>query len=129
MDRYLLRWKFEYLSRPPKAGLWLQASNSNETKAWFQPKDGLTRVLIEAKNIRTREIKTLVECSGPEFMAFQWIAGAFLSPMGVKSGKPPTSIIGCKLLTTAHEYEVDVLGNVQTKPPLHLNMNYSAFGK
>lgn len=116
MDRYTLRWRFDYLTRPSKAGMWGLTTRNKVDSAWSQPRDGMIRACIEGKNLRTREIKMLAECRGCDFRVFQWLATALcpIFPGGTRSLK--SKLVGLKMLTRDEQVTVLYDGSVQVEP-------------
>lgn len=119
---YLLRWRFDFASRPTKCGMWNNPGTNNVDKACFQNKEGLTWARIEGKNISTREVKVLAEISGQDFLNFQWMAQRRL-----KSGE--TELLGIKILSRYNEVEVDMSGAVKVKKLSNGNVNFATFGR
>jgi hypothetical protein len=72
--KWLLRWRYDFISHPVKYGQWDRSATLMTDMACYNLKEGLIRASIEAKDILTREIKTIVEVDGQNFCNFQWIA-------------------------------------------------------
>jgi len=72
--KWLLRWRFDFISHPMKAGQWDRSATLMSDMACYNMKEGLVRASIEAKDIQTREVKTIIEVDGHNFCNFQWIA-------------------------------------------------------
>ena len=125
---YRLRWRFDYHNKPSVKGLW----TSSACAAWSVNKDKLSRASIEAKDIRTAELKTLAACDGHDFVNFKWY-GFVKSPLlGPEAyGQFRSTPIGLILQTR----ELDVLylvdGSFGTKQRTIEDKayNYAGFGK
>jgi hypothetical protein len=114
--QYLLRWRFDYPSGT-KTGLWSRPGEHNSAKAWANHHAGLLRASIEAKDVRTKEIKPLAECDGHDFRSFQWVAVAKTPAIAFKgSVTPATSIAGMRLLTSGKDILVLNNGSVRETP-------------
>jgi hypothetical protein len=110
--QYKLRWRFDYLSRPSKAGMWALTTNNPVDCAWSQPKDGLVRASIEGKNIKTKEIEVLAESRGQDFRVFQWLATALCPIFHNGDSVLRSTLVGLKLLTSDDEVSVMCDGSV-----------------
>jgi hypothetical protein len=123
---YLLRWKFDYLKRPPRAGMWDTPGTLDIDKACFNNKDDVIWAKIEGKNCITRETVVLAEINGADFMNFQWMANAYLRP---GSSKPQTVLTGLKIVSRNEEIEVFKNGMINKKPLKNDNINFATFGR
>ena len=113
---YLLRWRFEYLDRV-KYGMWSNSGTRPEDQAWAQDKTGLVKAKIEAKDVATRQITTIAECSGDQYVNFQWIATATIQPFSINGSTTPiTRIVGLRLITKDEKQEVYANGAMRTYP-------------
>jgi len=124
---YLLRWRFDYLDRPTKYGQWSRAATLETDMAYFQNKEGLVRASVEGKDILTREIKTLAECDGWDYVNFQWMAELRMRSDGYGTSQH----VGLKLVTRDFWIEVYARGNVLRVPRTEedKNYHYATFGR
>lgn len=76
-----LRWRFEYVDKPPKIGAWDDSAPEESAKAYRQSREGLLFAVIEAKDFNGI-IYRVFECSGPDFCNFQWEVAAQLNVGG-----------------------------------------------
>ena len=86
-------------------GLWSQ-HGPIPNQAWHQNKEGLTRAVIEGKNVKTKAVKELVSCNGQDFRNFNYMAAH-----GVHSGG--TEFLGMTLMM--REKKVEILRNGHCK--------------
>jgi hypothetical protein len=123
---FLLRWCYDYPGRTIH-GLWSNPGDNEANKAWANFKEGLVCARIEMKDIRTKEITTVAECSGQNFRMFQWIGAARYHGVGTQR----TSIAGIKLLThdKAHVVYVDGTRQVSELGEAEKNLNFRIYGK
>ena len=121
---YLLRWRFDFADKPVRYGMWSQAGTRDEDKASFVNTAGLVRASIEGKNVSTREIKTLAECDGHDYVLFKWNA-AYISHGSFSAGKHV--LTGLKLVTREIELDVFSTGDVrvEARPQEDINFNYA----
>jgi hypothetical protein len=131
--KYMLRWRYDFLSNPTKYGQWDREANLMSDMACFNLKEGLVRASIEGKDIETREIKTLAEVDGHDFCLFQWMAiasgGSAFNLKG--SHEMVKKNIGLKLVSRDKFIEVYKTGLVQTldRPVEDKNFHYAAYGR
>lgn len=115
-----VRWHFDYAGRPPKWGAWTDPGNCASTTAWTQPKDGLVRAAIIARDRLTRKVYTIAECDGHEFIEFRWIAAAPMpmTPRALagQAAKFIGSIQGMSLVTPKEKLHAYVNGQVVREP-------------
>lgn len=76
-----LRWKLEYVDKPPRGGGWDYTGDDPLLQAWRQPREGLLFAVIEAKD-HNQIIHRVFECNGQDFCNFQWEAEASVSLNG-----------------------------------------------
>ncbi len=106
--RYWLRWRFEYRDRPPIVGMWNRQSDIQNEQAWCQPRNGLSRVMIEAKDLTTKQIKVVVDCPEYDYRNLQWIA--FHHP---RSGL--SYHVGIQMLTRYQRIKVFGIGKIEVE--------------
>lgn len=123
---YLLRWKFDYASRPSRAGMWDNPGKLDTDKACFNNKDDVICAKIEGKNYLTRETVVLAEIKGENFMNFQWLANAYLTP---GTSTPRTVLTGMKIVSRYEEIEVFKNGKINKKPLSNDNINFATYGR
>lgn len=115
-----VRWHFDYADRAPKFGAWTDPGNCTTTTAWMQPKEGLVRAAIIARDRMTRRIYAIAECDGHEFVEFRWIAAASMpmtpGMLGGERAKFIGSINGMTLVTPKEKVHVYVNGQVVREP-------------
>jgi hypothetical protein len=114
---YMLRWRFEYWNRPARYGQWNQAASNISDMAYAQNFDGMVAALIEAKDFRTREIFTIAECDGDDYINFQWMS-SYRTDFRTKLATQ--EIIGLKLIARDEVTEALTTGLVYRLPaPQH----------
>lgn len=130
--RYRLRWRFDYANGSTKFGIWDNPGTTDHDKAWNKTK-GIVRASIEAKEIATSKIGTIIECKGSAFRNFQWVAAARVpKAIGLKGSiTPPTQLVGIKLLTENDEYCVLGTGELKKRPltDAEKSIQFAAYGK
>lgn len=110
---YRLRWRFDFVDKPSKFGVWNGASNNFSDSAAAVNKTGLLRAVIEGEKIGEWVVKTLFEMEGHNYVTAQWIRLANASAMmskDVQSAKLPSSLIGLSLLSSDKKYIVYIDG-------------------
>jgi hypothetical protein len=103
--KFRLRYRFEYYDgKPSVSGKWDSSGEHPANQAWTQKREGLARVIIEGKHHITKEVETIVDCSGQDYRMLQWIAAGFFSRRQLnKAGNgitPLTRNIGMALWTS-----------------------------
>jgi hypothetical protein len=111
--RFLLRWRLEYRDRPPKYSIWNMSGIAQSDQAWCQTRNGLSRAIIEAKDLVTREIKVIVDCPADIFRLFQWIA---IQKLDFKSTRKDARNVGIALVTNDLRIEAYEWGQVIQRP-------------
>jgi len=118
--KFLLRWNLEYLDGRKKFGMWSHPGEFDTEKAWCQTKENLLRATIVGKNFLSREIITLAECPGVDFVNFQWIAA------GVQRGIRPTGTVPWRvigLMIVSRDQKSKVYDNGESELEAH-NIDY-----
>lgn len=119
-----VRWRFDFAGKVSRFGIWNNSGGSQEethkTSAWCINKTGLVRAAIEAEYFDGWEIRTVLECDGPDFVNFEWRA-ATPAPMSTKGllGESLTingQTIGLTLVTADHRSTFFCDGKTQTNP-------------
>ncbi len=125
-QKYLLRWRFDFLNKPSVKGIWL----SSHAPAWRVNKDGLIRAAVEGKDIRTRDVRTLAACDGHEFVNFKWHA-IISHPVVGGSGDYPGVPIGLILQTRSQDVLTLIDGRhaIKDRTQLDKEFHYAGFGK
>ena len=125
-QRFLLRWRFEYNDKAPKYGMW--GDSGHGVEAWNQPRNGMTRAQIEAKDIISRETKIIVDCPACDYRLFQWIAIQRLNP---KSQGLLQKNVGLCLWTNDQKIEAYEWGEVVQKPLINgeKNIHFATDGR
>jgi hypothetical protein len=97
---YRLRWRFDYVNRPSKVGMWLFASNKPEEMACFQNTEGLLRAAVECESLLTWKTEIVVECDGHDFVEFRWVNAVSVNPLALQgSVTSPGTLVGLELIT------------------------------
>lgn len=129
---YDLRWRFDFLGRASRYGMWNNPGDNDCDKAAFQNKEGLVRASVEGKHRRTFEIKPLAECDGWDFVNFEWMA-ACIAPALFKEEVAPNQhyLVGLKIKTREDEIEVYPTGTVNKVPRTaeDKSYHYATFGR
>lgn len=131
--KYLLRWRYDFLSHKPKYGQWDREANLMTDMACFNLKEGLIRASVEGKDIKTREIVTLAEVDGHDFCLFQWMAvasgGSAFNLKGTHELVKKN--VGLKLVSRDYFIEVYKTGLVQklARPDEDKKFHYAAYGR
>ena len=110
---YRLRWRFDFVDKPSKCGVWNGASNNFADSAAAVNKTGLVRAVIEGEKIGEWVVKTLFEMDGHNYVTSQWIRLANASAMmskDVQKASLPSSLIGLALLSSDKKYIVYIDG-------------------
>lgn len=127
---YLLRWRFDYLSRPAVFGMWSNPGNIQQSGAWRQNREGVLRASVEAKDYFTRAITVLAECPGQDFVNFEWLALASLNPFGVRGSITPLTKLGGLAIRSRNELiQVYTSGEVSRTPWQDDGVQLATFGK
>lgn len=122
---FLLRWRFDFSDgKPSRFGMWSRPATRREDMAAYVNKTGLTRAAIEAKHIITREIVTVAECDGHDFITFQWLSSARFS--GIGHQLLSQQVYGLRLVSRDNFYDATVNGalNIVARPEDQKNFNY-----
>jgi hypothetical protein len=110
---YRLRWRFDFVDKPSKFGVWNGASNLQSDSAMMVNKTGLLRACIEGEKIGEWVVKVLFEMEGHNYVTAQWIrlanAGIMVNK-DVQTASLPSSLIGLSLLSSDKKYIVYVDG-------------------
>jgi hypothetical protein len=131
LHKYDLRCCFEYIGKPTWRSQWNRSGHLPCDQAWCQNKNGLAFAVIEGKDVQTREVIRLVECSGDTFNNFEWLAHVSI-PLGVKGEvTPPVRNVGLVLVTSENRIIITVDGVMQmeqrtTEDKAH---NFAGFGR
>lgn len=120
-----LRWKLYYVNKPPKFGMWDLGLEDPATKASMQCRDGLVMAAIEAKNIRTKEIKIIVECSAADYVEHRWIAAAPSPTTAPIPIEVEGAIQGMTLVTRDNKFHVYACGRLFKAPMDERSTNYA----
>lgn len=112
--KYLLRWRFDYINKPSKAGLWMQHGPNPSDQAWCQSREGLLYARVEGKHLQDRTVSILAECPAADFCLFQWNAAQITGPKFQPIGGP--IIVGIHLVTRYFDILVLADGSVKMNP-------------
>lgn len=127
--RLSLRWRFDFSGRPAKYGQWDKPGETPETQAWCQNKEGLVRASIEGKDVVTKELVTVAECDGWDFVNFQWMAAAIVKPFFRGTANAAHFLTGLKLITREKAFEAYPTGEMRLIDRTEKNINYATFGR
>lgn len=117
--RYELRCVLHYANRPSWRSQWGMTGPNQCDFAWSQPREGLVAACIEAKDVNTKQIVSLVECDGPDFCDFRWVAVTKV-PLGTPRPMETRGVnVGLTLVMRRHSTTVLMDGriNVQDRDP------------
>lgn len=134
-DFYLLRWRFDFQTGAKHFGMWSQPGDIEKAGAWRQTKAGLHVIaaMVEGKHITRRTTEVLAECSGQDFVLFEWLALARVNPFSVRGagGTPHTTLGGLSIVSREEITTVHVSGEVQRqpRPEAHKRIGFATYGK
>ena len=129
-QKYLLRWRFDFLGKPSKFGMWNAPGPTKHgaaLKAWATNKENLVAASIEGKDIYSREVKTLAACEGHNFVNMKWYAAIFYKTPGNYPGKPIGMILQTRDLDVL--YLIDGQYATKDRTAQDKEFNYAGFGK
>lgn len=129
---YFLRWRFDYIDRrEPKTSPWERSSHIESEMAYRQNREGLIRAAIEAKELRSKDIRILAECDGHDFINFQWMAVSFCPVEFTGEHELRNMTIGLKLVTRDYEYQVYINGDVvkSIRTEAEKGIHFATFGR
>lgn len=114
--KFRLRWRFDFLRNGLQHGFWDDPGAGRGGEAWKVNKDGICRACVEGIDLKTGEVKPIVECDGWDFVNFEWIAAAAMpvSP-GPRGVKVTGSIQGMVLVTRDKKYKVFLDGRIKVE--------------
>lgn len=110
---YRLRWRFDFIDKPSRYGIWNGASANFNDSAVSVNKTGLVRAIIEGEKIGEWVPKVLFEMDGNEYVTSQWIRlanASMLMDKNVNSAALPSSLIGLAMLSSTKKYIIYVDG-------------------
>jgi len=104
--------------KPDRMGQW-SAMGDKHSRAAYAPKEGLARAMIEAKDVHTGIIASILDIPGFDFVNFEW-QGSAIAPLGifgpgVKSIKIRPHIVGASLVSRDWVYRVLISGKVEKR--------------
>jgi len=93
--------------------------------AAFRNAEGLVRASIEAQDVATNEIHTVVECDGYDFCNFQWLSAVF----GFSGGYD--KIIGINMITRDELCQVFVDGTtrIEKRTETDKKFHFATYGR
>lgn len=134
VSKYRIRWRYDWIDRPSKYGMWSLTTKNEIDQAWNKQKEGLLFATVEGKDVDGK-IVTLCQCPGQDFAFFQWICIA-RTPLRVmqnriKPSPPIHQLIGIKMVTRYETISVMNTGHIFREPRSteDQKFNYAAFGK
>lgn len=110
---YRLRWRFDFIDRPSKFGIWNGASNNFSDSAAAVNKSGLIRAIIEGEKTGDWVVRPLLEMDGHAYVTSQWVRLANASQLmssDVQKASLPSSLVGLSFLSSDKKYTVYVDG-------------------
>ena len=126
--KFSLRWRFDFALSPSIYSCWDYSAPGFE--AWrYGQKEGLIRASIEGKNLLTREVMVLAECTNDDFCLFQWnaIAGATLG----HQGKLQSYNVGLTMVMRRENVTILIDGSAQVtaRSEAEQKAHYETFGR
>jgi len=109
-----LRWRFDFVDRPTRRGVWNDGSGLLQDKAAYVDKSGLLRAYVEGEKVGAYYVKILAEVDGHEYAHCAWEAAAQMAPFYKKTYRTPGNIIGLSLFTADKKTTVYVDGQIKT---------------
>ena len=122
-----LRWKLIYINKPPRFGQWCRPASIAGEKASEQNRVGLACAMIEAKEIRTRQISTLAECTAADYIEHRWIAALPVPVLLIKQQtiQGQGGIQGMSLITRDQKIHIHVDGKKYREAMTERSSNYA----
>lgn len=114
MRRFRLRWRFDFIDKKSKCGVWDLASNLFVDSAVAVNKSGLLWASIEAESIdpHNYKLETLVQVPGQDFASFQGEVFSRVGAFGVGEAQVRAHVCGISLLTNDECITANVDGSV-----------------
>lgn len=131
ITKYSLRFAFDYHDgRKAWRSQWNKTGPNATDSAWAQTKTNLRRASIEGKNLLTREIITIVECDGHDFVNFEWLAVVAV-PFGTKHMTVEGTNVGAVLVTRDNRTTVlgDGTAQIQKRSEEDKKFHLAGFGR
>jgi hypothetical protein len=115
---YRLRWRFQFLNKPDRVGVWNLISDNPDDAAWRVPKEGLVRAAIEGEDRETFEEKVLLEVFGDDYVSCTGEMFARMPGMGFQGSHvtPQAHLYGVSFLTRTEKITVHVDGSTERRP-------------
>jgi len=132
--KYLLRWRFDFANnKPTKYGQWSRPATIQSDMAAMVNKEGLIRASIEGKDRTTKDVLTILECDGHDFVNFEWVNARhyFVSNLGASMIAPFHRLLGLALVTREFKTLVLLDGTVHPRPRTEAEkkLHLEGFGK
>jgi len=118
MPLWRLRWRFDFIDKAPRIGIWNGTSGSEKDSAWAVDKRGLKSASIQGEFHRDYIVKTFWFCPGEDYATMKW-EGAVNIPgvLGFQGEvKLAPRIIGLSLLSRSERITVFVNGEITKRP-------------
>jgi hypothetical protein len=135
VPKYRIRWRYDWLDRASKCGMWSLTTKNEIDQAWNKQKENLMFASVEGKTPEGETV-TLCQVAGQDFCFFQWMAVASAPALALvgsnrKPFTPVTKLIGIKLVTRYENISVFDTGHIFREPRSAEDQayNYAAFGK
>lgn len=124
-DKLRLRWRYDYLDKPSRCGVWSRPADHVGDMAAFNNKGIVVAALIEAQDVHTDAVRVVAECQGADFVNFEWIAAT------VGYDAAYSKIMGLTLVTRNERCSVYVDGSasVTKRSDDDKRLNLATFGK
>lgn len=115
--RYRLRWRFEFVGKPTKCGVWDLGSDLFVDSAVAVNKAGLLWACIEAESLdpHNYEIKTLVREPGQNFASFKGEVFSRCGAFGVGEMQLQALVSGISMMTNTEYITAHVDGSVDRR--------------
>lgn len=131
IKKYVLRFGFEYHDgRKSWRSQWDRTGPNQCDSAWAQTKTNLRCACIEAKDVQTRQVTTIVQCDGHEFVNFEWLAVIGV-PLGAKQVTAEGKNVGAVLVTRNDRITVlsDGTAQIQKRSEADKQLHLTGFGR
>lgn len=127
-NKYVLRWRFDYVNKPSKFGLWSQHGPNASDRASAQSLEGLIYARVEGKEHTTRNSTVLAECAAQDFCFFQWEAAQKFNAVSFRATSLP-SLIGLRMVTRHGDIIVYMDGSIKFEESNKSYQNFELFGR
>lgn len=124
-DKFRLRWRFNYADKHSRYGVWSRPAERPEDMAAFNNRGAIVSATIESQDVTNDSVRVVAECSGSDFVNFEWIATA----TGFDTST--SQIVGLTLVTSNERCSVYVDGSaaIHKRSEDEKRLNLATFGK